>query len=697
MLYTSKKAMKTILKLLTLYISLTCSIFAQFGQNIVQYEDFKWNYIQSRHFDIYFSKDGRTHADFVAKEAEIAYNHISSHLNWELKNRVSIIVYNSHNDFQQTNVVGVYMREGIGGVTELYKNRVVIPFDGSNLEFKHVIHHELVHAFINDYIYGGNLKNMIKSAVRVRIPLWMNEGLAEYLADKWNTKSDMWMRDLAINGGELPQIRMLNGYWAYRGGQSVWRFITSKWGDESIAEIFSQIKFNNSIEKALEESLGINLKELNKQWHHYLKEQYWPEISTRDNLNDIARQLTNHEEWKNTYNVAPAISPDGSRIAILSNKSGSMAYYMLSAIDGKILKKIVQGERTSEYEELHILKPGITWSPNSQKLAFSAKSGYSDALFILDANTYKTKKYRFEMEGIFRPVWSPKGDKIAFIGNNGIRGDIYLFDVDSGSIEHVTDDWYSEDHVSWDDQGKKLYFISDRGDDLSNDKKEIPNSYNIEQSDIYSFDLDSSVINRITNTEWNETYPTVSNDGSYLAYISDQSGVSNIMLLSNQLSIPITNISTGITQLSWNGDDSQLIFTGFYKSGYDIFTLPNPKNKYDKKINVPLASWKTEENKYQFLRREKNDYKSKISNDEYTNYIFSGFNQDKSDDSLAVELDDNLIKNENGNFKSNKYRTRFTLDNAQAIYSFDSRFGSQGMAQFSFSDILGDHQFFFSI
>ena len=37
------------------------------------------------------------------------------------------------------------------------------------------------------------------------------------------------------------------------------------------------------------------------------------------------------------------------------------------------------------------------------------------------------------------------------------------------------------------------------------------------------------------------------------------------MLLSNQLSVPITNISTGITQLSWNGDDSQLIFTGFIK------------------------------------------------------------------------------------------------------------------------------------
>ena len=152
--------MNMVAKLLITILLFSTGALAQFGQNIVLYEDFDWNYIQSRHFDIYYSVNGRTHADFVANEAELAYEHISTHLNWKLKHRVSIIIYNSHNDFQQTNVIGVYMREGIGGVTELYKNRVVIPFDGSNLEFKHVIHHELVHAFINDYIYGGSLKNI---------------------------------------------------------------------------------------------------------------------------------------------------------------------------------------------------------------------------------------------------------------------------------------------------------------------------------------------------------------------------------------------------------------------------------------------------------------------------------------------------------------------------------------------------------
>ena len=42
---------------------------------------------------------------------------------------------------------------------------------------KHVIHHELVHAFINDYIYKGSIQNMQNDDV-ILIPLWMNEGLS---------------------------------------------------------------------------------------------------------------------------------------------------------------------------------------------------------------------------------------------------------------------------------------------------------------------------------------------------------------------------------------------------------------------------------------------------------------------------------------------------------------------------------------
>ena len=77
------------------------------------------------------------------------------------------------------------------------------------------------------------------------------------------------------------------------------------------------------------------------------------------------------------------------------------------------------------------------------------------------------------------------------------------------------------------------------------------------------------------------------------------------------------------------------------------------------------------------------------------NYVFSSLDVSENiSDSAKVELDEELTQDESGHYKSNTYRTRFTLDNAQAIYSIDSRFGSQGMAYFVFSDILGDHQIY---
>ena len=154
---------------------LSATLFAQFGQNKVQYDVFDWNFIQSKHFNIYFNGDNVEVSDFCAKTAEEAYESISTLLDWDMKKRYAIIVYDSHNDFQQTNTTNSYMPEGVGGFTELFKNRVVVPFEGSYKAFRHVIHHELIHSFMNDLYYSGNIQALISGAVRLNIPLWLAE------------------------------------------------------------------------------------------------------------------------------------------------------------------------------------------------------------------------------------------------------------------------------------------------------------------------------------------------------------------------------------------------------------------------------------------------------------------------------------------------------------------------------------------
>jgi hypothetical protein len=176
--------MKKLLIFAILCTGLLSAQEANFGKNKVQYKPFNWSFIQTSHFDIYFYDGGSSIANFTAIAAESAYASISKTMRYQLNNRVAIMVYNSHNDFQQTNVVSEYLDEGIGGVTELFKNRVVLPFEGNYRQFRHVIHHELVHAVMNDMFYGGSIQSIISNNIRIQLPLWISEGFAEYEASK---------------------------------------------------------------------------------------------------------------------------------------------------------------------------------------------------------------------------------------------------------------------------------------------------------------------------------------------------------------------------------------------------------------------------------------------------------------------------------------------------------------------------------
>ncbi len=141
------------ISLLLAFIFMSSVAQAQFGQNIVQYDRYQWRFIQTSYFDIYFYSDDLVLPQYVSQVVEEAYEQISDRLNWQLQKRISIMVYQSHADFQQTNVTFSYMVEGIGGATELFKNRIIFPFEGSYADFYHVIRHELVHGVINDMIY----------------------------------------------------------------------------------------------------------------------------------------------------------------------------------------------------------------------------------------------------------------------------------------------------------------------------------------------------------------------------------------------------------------------------------------------------------------------------------------------------------------------------------------------------------------
>jgi Tol biopolymer transport system component len=691
-----------------------------FGKNKVRYDDFDWSFIQTSNFDIYFYGGGEELANMTASVAEKALENISSVLNWRMRKRITLIIYNSHADFQQTNVTLDYLSEGILGFTELFKNRAVVPFDGSNHDFWHTVRHELVHVVVNDMIYGGNVQSIISGRVRINIPLWMNEGLAEYISMGWDTNADMILRDIATSS-DIPTIEQLDYYLAYKGGQSVYRFLGEKYSIEKVGEIWSEIKGRKSVEKGFKSAIGLDLKELTEEWHKWVRREYWPDVGDRDELEDIAIRLTNHKKIRNYFNTGPAISPNGTSVAMMSDRNGYADVYLISIIDGKIIKKLASGQKTPELEELKWLNPRLSWSPDGSKVVFAVKSGSTDALIVLDVKTGLRQRYIFEnLEEIFTADWSPDGKQIAFIGLRDNRSDLYTYHLESGELLQLTEDIYSDFEPHWSSDNQGIYYASQRGrtqDDAQIEKFIDLDQINYHQTDIFYYDLKIGSVRRITDTPWNENYPTRVFAENKLLYTSDAQGVSNLYLmdLDTGESRAITNVLTGVFQPSLARDNSRLVFAGYADNGWDIYYLTNPLDLAAREVKptryaTELVQQWEQENFNRFVKASPENVResyvefsqSNESNQSYSHYIFApgynDFNTPKEDigtDTTTVLEDTVRFKRENGQYLVKDYKTRFSLDLIDSQAGYSTFWGFQGTTVFAFSDILGNHQLLF--
>lgn len=687
------------------------TIYSQFGKNKVQYRTFNWKYIQSDHFDIYYyDSSGLNLAKFTSFVAEDALTKLQTDFRYRITNRISIITYHSKNDFQQTNVVSEYMPEGVGGVTELFKNRMVLPFEGEWEKFRHVIHHELVHAFLNDKFYGGTIQSLISGGAKIELPIWMNEGLAEYESlDGYNLETDMFIRDAAI-GEYLPPLERLGGYFAYRGGQAFYWYIERNYGREKIAELINKIKTSGNLDNAFKATFNKNIEDFSEQFVFDLKKYYWPDIADKKRPRDFAKNLTNHKKEESFFNTSPSISPDGQKFAFISDKDGNRSVYVGNINKPEDAEQIIEGESNVDFEELHLLTPAIAWSSDSKKIALAVKSGGKDAIYVIDLKSGYQRKLDLLLEAIYSVDWSPDGSKLAFQGIRGDRSDIYICDTTGKNMVNLTQDIFSDSEPSWSPDNNTIYFTSDRRDNPI--KKFSGTNFKIwdfdyNSKDIFSIDVKLGTLKRITNSEGvNEDSP-IATVNDKLLYISDANGINNIYLLDLKTGNlkPITNSISGIQQLSITHDATSLLFTSWNTDGQDVFLLRTPLEIKNEKDTLDFTKYLIESKTVITNIKDSNETKPVE--------LLTGFNKygnvkvDPSEITDQVETNENKnntqlnkipppvnSKNNKDEFVPKDYKVRFTTDYVQAMGGYSSFYGVQGTAQLMFSDILGDHQLF---
>ncbi len=437
------------------------SVVAQgFGRNKPRYRNFKFKIKETPHFDLYYYMNNKEKINREGQFAELWHKlHQAIFMDTFLEKN-PILLYNNHADFQQTNAIGGSIGVGTGGVTEAFKNRVVIPVSFINQQDFHVIGHELVHAFQYNAIINGDSTSLRSLQ---NIPLWMVEGMAEYLSKgRYDTYTSMWMRDAVLND-DIPDIRHLSDprYFPYRYGQAFWSFIAGTYGDEAIKPFFINTALLG-LETAIDSTFNTGYKELSKTWVNSLKD-YYSNFLKYSKEKTIGKKVVSSKN-AGKMNVSPAISPNGKYMIFISEKDVfTTDWYLAKTNNGKIIRKLSSKIKDAHIDNYNFLESSGTWSPNSKKFAFVAFRKGRNILVVKEPETGKTlDEIKIEeLRAFTNPAWSPDGKSIVLTGLVEGQVDLFAYYLRTKKLKQLTNDKYSEIHADFSSDGRKIVFSTD--------------------------------------------------------------------------------------------------------------------------------------------------------------------------------------------------------------------------------------------
>ncbi|HMB71331.1 MAG TPA: DPP IV N-terminal domain-containing protein, partial [bacterium] len=378
----------------------------------------------------------------------------------------------------------------------------------------------------------------------------------------------------------------------YRIGQAIFSFLGERFGDERIGELLKKTVYFRSVEVAIEKTLGMDMKTLNQEWEDYVRRKYYPQIVHLNRPDEHGRRLIKEDNFGHTQ-LAPAISPDGDRVVFIRDGRFSTDIVLASAIDGKMLRKLVEGERSADFESLRYLYTSIGWSPDGHRIAFPSKKGGEDVLNILDVEKGKVlESLSFQFDALYSPSFHPAGDRIVFSAIRGGKSDLWMTELSTGRLIRMTDDPHLVRDPQWSPDGRRIAFVTDRGEDT-----DLENLI-FGKPKIAILEVETGEIEVIPYQSGKNIAPQWGPTGDHLAFVSDRDGISNLYIqdLRDDRIFRLTNLITGVTGLvessppfSWSRNGERIVFTTFMGSGWELYQIDDPlENMEELQLPEPI-------------------------------------------------------------------------------------------------------------
>ncbi len=522
------------LLILVLCIKLTHAQFyygsqLEFGKNRIQYQTFNWTYFDFERYRVYLYEGGQEIAKYAAVSVNRQLPIMEKRLDFQLEDKIDVIVYNNQNDFKQSNI-GLANEEtgNIGGVTRIIGDKIFIYFTGSHADLDRQIRAALAELMIDKMMYGGRTRDVVRNSTLLTLPDWFKNGLIAYLSEGWNSRIDNDVMN-AIKNDQFYKFNQLTGKEATMAGHAMWYYIAETYGEALIPNLLYMTKVTRNPNNAFLYVLGTSVQNMTSDFTNVYAKRYFDYRDTT--RKDPTGESVVKKQKKSRHYYQLKVSPDGQKVVYATSEAGQYKVWLNTIGESKKKRLLRLNPKLERIEDNSY--PLLGWHPNNSVVSMIYEKKNILKIHTYDSDTKeKVKRNITGFEKVNSYSFSHDGKRIVMSAVKKGKGqsDIFIFTLNTGGVEQITNDSWDDNNPVFVDNSKGILFESNRTHDTIKANEDAKLYFKFSRNnDVFFYNnvSKSTLLYRVTNTpNSNETLPQEYGKG-VISFLSDANGINN--------------------------------------------------------------------------------------------------------------------------------------------------------------------------
>lgn len=505
----------------------------EYGKNRVQFKKFKWEYYQTQNFNAYYNQNGKELAKYIVQIAEEELPGVERFVEYSLQRRANIVIYNTFNDMQQSNIGMGIDWQYAGGTTKLVNNKMIVYFNSNHADLRRQVREGIAKILTENILFGDDLGEVAGNQALLDLPQWLVDGYVAYVGQNWSTQLDDNLKSEMLSG-KYKNFYQFAFDKPLLAGHSFWYYIEEKYKRENTTYLLYLARIYKNLNKATQQvAKKRKFKDLLSDFMVYQEEKYDKDIRRRRNY-PKGSEITSVTVGKRTdyfhFNVNP--NKRNGSFAVVQYKKGQ---YKLILNEEDKDKTLLKFGAKSRLEDVNPNYPMMAWDPKGTRLSVLYEEQGKIKLFVYDVIT-RVKRNKNDLTALFDQVQDMKyfqNNQFLLLSavKNG-HSDIYTYDIENETIKQITNDVYDDLDPSFVAFPNKngIIFSSNRPSAgvKGSDTSLLKNKFNIFLvTDFAPNNPGLNQITQLTNLKFGDArYPTQYND-NHFTFVSDENGIGN--------------------------------------------------------------------------------------------------------------------------------------------------------------------------